>query len=92
VYGWIWRKLPFGVPGKIIGSLLLAGGTVALLWFVAFPKVEPLLPFNHSTIDDQNGGQDTQHDGTGDRVSDDPSDYKREHSPTPNGSKSKSGD
>ncbi|SBT49962.1 hypothetical protein [Micromonospora auratinigra] len=46
MYAWIWRKLPFGLAGKLIGSVLLASATVALLWFVVFPKAEPLLPFD----------------------------------------------
>jgi hypothetical protein len=46
VYAWIWRKLPFGLPGKLVGSLLLASATVALLWYVVFPWAEPLLPFD----------------------------------------------
>jgi len=46
VYGWIWRKLPFGVPGKLIGSLVLVVGIAALLWYVVFPAVDPILPFN----------------------------------------------
>lgn len=46
MYSWIWRRLPFGLPGKIVGSLLLLAGTVALLWFWVFPAVEPLLPFD----------------------------------------------
>lgn len=50
MYGWIWRKLPFGWPGKLVGMLLLIGGVAALLWFLAFPKLEPLLPFDDSQI------------------------------------------
>jgi hypothetical protein len=46
MYAWIWRRLPFGLPGKLIGSVLLAAATVALLWFVVFPWAEPLLPFD----------------------------------------------
>ncbi|XTZ13516.1 hypothetical protein ACQSSU_18475 [Micromonospora echinospora] len=46
MYGWIWRKLPFGLAGKLIGSVLLASATVALLWYVVFPWAEPLLPFD----------------------------------------------
>lgn len=52
MYGWIWRKLPFGVPGKIVGMLILIGGVGALLWFFAFPRLEPLLPFDDSQIED----------------------------------------
>lgn len=44
MYAWIWRRLPFGLPGKLIGSALLIGGAVALLWFVVFPWAEPWLP------------------------------------------------
>ena len=46
MYGWIWRKLPFGLPGKIIGSVLLVAIAAALLWFWIFPAAEPLLPFD----------------------------------------------
>ena len=46
MYGWIWRKLPFGVVGKLIGSLMLVAGVAALLWYVVFPKLDPILPFN----------------------------------------------
>jgi hypothetical protein len=47
VYGWIWRHLPFGRPGKAVGSVLLALAAVALLWYVVFPAVDPHLPFNN---------------------------------------------
>jgi hypothetical protein len=46
VYAWIWRRLPFGLPGKVVGSVLLAAVFGALLWFVVFPWAEPLLPFD----------------------------------------------
>jgi hypothetical protein len=56
MYAWIWRHLPFGLPGKIIGSVLLVGGAVSLLWFWVFPATSGwvedfLLPFDQSTID-----------------------------------------
>ncbi|WP_163512132.1 hypothetical protein [Fodinicola acaciae] len=50
MYGFIWRILPGGLPGKIIGSLVLVAGVVALLWFVVFPLLEPLLPFGDVTV------------------------------------------
>ncbi len=46
MYAWIWRMLPFGRPGKIVGSLLLAGSVTALMWYVVFPLAETLLPFD----------------------------------------------
>jgi hypothetical protein len=51
MYGWIWRRLPFGLPGKLIGSILLLATALALLWYVIFPAVEPLLPFDDSQIE-----------------------------------------
>ena len=56
MYAWIWRHLPFGLPGKIIGSLVLAGSAVALLWYVVFPWIDPfveetLLPWSDSQIE-----------------------------------------
>ncbi|HEX2416506.1 MAG TPA: hypothetical protein VHJ83_00075 [Micromonosporaceae bacterium] len=51
MYGWIWNKLPFGLPGKIIGSLLLIGIAVWLLWYHLFPAVEPLLPFDDVQVE-----------------------------------------
>lgn len=51
MYTWIWRTLPGGVPGKLLGSLLLLAAAVALLFLVVFPAVEQLLPYNDVTID-----------------------------------------
>ncbi len=55
MYAWIWRKLPFGLVGKLIGSLLLTVAAVAMLWFVVFPWAEPLLPFYDSQVTDDSG-------------------------------------
>ena len=46
MYAWIWKKLPFGLPGKLAGSLVLAAVAGALLWYVIFPWATPLLPFD----------------------------------------------
>ena len=51
MYVWIWRTLPGGLPGKLLGSLVLLAGAVALLFFVVFPAVEPLLPFSDVTVE-----------------------------------------
>jgi hypothetical protein len=50
VYAWLWRRLPFGLPGKIVGSAVLAVAAVALLWFVVFPAADHLLPFNDAQV------------------------------------------
>jgi hypothetical protein len=46
VYAWIWRRLPFGLPGKLAGSVLLVATVGLLLWYVVFPFATPLLPFD----------------------------------------------
>lgn len=51
MYTWIWRHLPGGLPGKLVGSLVLIAAVVLLLFMVVFPWASPKLPFNHVTID-----------------------------------------
>ncbi len=53
MYGWIWRSLPGGVAGKLLGSAVLLLLLVLLLFFVVFPAVEPLLPFSDVTVGDR---------------------------------------
>ena len=58
MYAWIWHKLPFGLWGKLTGSLALVTMVGALLWYVVFPWATPLLPFDDvqvSTGTEQNG-------------------------------------
>ncbi|MFC4019533.1 hypothetical protein ACFOW4_16540 [Micromonospora sp. GCM10011542] len=55
MYAFIWRKLPFGLAGKLTGSVLLAAATVALLWYVVFPWAEPLLPFDDVQVTQDSG-------------------------------------
>lgn len=50
MYVWIWRHLPGGLPGKIVGTLVLLLGALALLFLVVFPWAEPRLPFNQVTV------------------------------------------
>lgn len=63
MYAWIWRKLPFGLGGKLGGSLVLLGIIGALLWYVVFPWAEPLLPFDDVQVGDPDSGY-TQLDET----------------------------
>ena len=51
MYVWIWRHLPGGIPGKLVGSLALLAGALALLFFLVFPWAETHLPLNDVTID-----------------------------------------
>jgi hypothetical protein len=51
MYTWIWRKLPGGVAGKLLGVTALIAGVVVVLFLVVFPWVSPKLPFNHVTVD-----------------------------------------
>jgi hypothetical protein len=50
MYGWLWRHLPGPVAAKALIALVLVAGVVALLMFVIFPWVEPLLPFNDVSV------------------------------------------
>jgi hypothetical protein len=50
MYVWIWRHLPGPWPVKLLGSLVLVTGVVALLMLVVFPWAEPRLPFNQVTV------------------------------------------
>lgn len=52
MYGAIWRVLPGGRLGKSVSAFVLLIGVLALLFFVVFPLVEPLLGLNDVTVDD----------------------------------------
>ena len=51
MYGWLWRVFPGGLVGKLLCSLVLTAGVLALLFLVVFPKVEQLLPFQDVNVD-----------------------------------------
>ena len=51
MYSWIWRHLPGGTASKALLSLMLALVVSALLLFVVFPWIEPMLPFTAVTVD-----------------------------------------
>ncbi len=52
MYAWLWRTLPGPTPVKVLEALALVAATVALLFTVVFPWVEPRLPFNDVTVDE----------------------------------------
>jgi hypothetical protein len=56
VYSWIWRHLPFGLAGRIAGSLLLVAAVAALLWYQVFPNIEQYMPFTDGQVTSDNGG------------------------------------
>jgi hypothetical protein len=56
MYSWIWRHLPGGTTSRAALSLLMVLAICALLLFVVFPWVEPLLPFNDVTVDEGMAG------------------------------------
>jgi hypothetical protein len=51
MYSWIWRHLPGGTAGRLLGSAALLVAAVAVLFVVVFPAVEPRLPFGDVTVD-----------------------------------------
>lgn len=46
MYGWIWRHLPGPFTARLIQAVVLFLAVVALLFFVVFPWVEPMLPLD----------------------------------------------
>jgi hypothetical protein len=51
VYGWLWRVFPGGLIGKLLCSLVTLAAALALLFFVVFPRVEALLPYQDVNVD-----------------------------------------
>jgi hypothetical protein len=51
MYAWIWRHLPGPMGIRVTLAVALAVGAVALLMFVVFPWLEPLLPFNNVGVE-----------------------------------------
>lgn len=51
MYAFLWRSLPGDTRVKLLimaGLLLVAG---LLLWYYAFPWIEPKIQFDHGTVD-----------------------------------------
>ena len=59
MYRWIWNHIPFGMAGRLAGTAVLVVGAAALLWFVVFPAVDPLLPWNDGQVTAPGGGPPT---------------------------------
>jgi hypothetical protein len=59
MYAWIWRHLPFRRWYLRLGlALALIVGAGALLWYVVFPLVEPLAPFDDVQVTNDGGPGD----------------------------------
>ena len=71
MYAWIWRKLPFGLYGKLTGSVVLITAVGALLWFVVFPWATPLLPFDDVQVGSTTGQENAPAEQDPDVVTDD---------------------
>jgi hypothetical protein len=50
VYAWLWRHLPGSTSVRVVWCLLIVVGVVAFLFLVAFPWLDPHLPFNQVTV------------------------------------------
>jgi hypothetical protein len=50
MYVWIWRHLPGPLAARLVQALVLLAAAVAVLFFVVFPRVEPLLPYSDVTV------------------------------------------
>jgi hypothetical protein len=50
MYSWLWRHLPGPLVARLLQTLVMLAAAVALLFFVVFPAVEPLLPYNDVTV------------------------------------------
>lgn len=84
MYAWIWRHLPFGLAGKITGSVLLAAAAFALLWFLAFPWMDAHAWFNDVQVTDNGGGNTSQVQVPPTPAASNPSDYQLPYSTTHN--------
>lgn len=55
MYGWLWGHLPGPTFVRLVLALVLLVAVVAVLFFVVFPVVDPLLPFNKVTVSHDGG-------------------------------------
>jgi hypothetical protein len=50
VYAWIWRRLPGAWPTKTATALGIVLAVAAVLWYVAFPRIESKIQFDHGVV------------------------------------------
>ncbi|MCK2214374.1 hypothetical protein MF672_011305 [Actinomadura sp. ATCC 31491] len=50
MYAWLWRRLPGPLPRRLLTAAVLVGAVVAVLWYVVFPLLEPLVTLDEVTV------------------------------------------
>ncbi|MEQ4720285.1 hypothetical protein [Nonomuraea sp. B19D2] len=50
MYVWLWRKLPGPTTAKALTAAVLVAAMVAVLWYVVFPLLEPLVTLDEVTV------------------------------------------
>jgi hypothetical protein len=50
VYAWLWRKLPGPPRARAPIAIVLAAAAVAVLWYVVFPFLEPMVTLDEVTV------------------------------------------
>ncbi|WP_433436075.1 hypothetical protein [Nonomuraea sp. CA-141351] len=49
MYAWLWRNLPGTTWAKLLTAAVLVLATVAVLWYVVFPLMEPMVTLDEVT-------------------------------------------
>ncbi|MEV0234787.1 hypothetical protein [Nonomuraea sp. NPDC050786] len=50
MYAWLWRKLPGTAWVKMLTAAVLVAVTVAVLWEVVFPLLEPMVTLDEVNV------------------------------------------
>ena len=50
MYAWIWHRLPGEWPVKAATAVGIVVAVAAVLWYVAFPRVESAVQFDHGVV------------------------------------------
>ncbi|NRQ31578.1 hypothetical protein HII36_06940 [Nonomuraea sp. NN258] len=50
MYGWLWRRLPGDTRTKLATAAVLVVAAGAVLWYVVFPLLEPVVTLDEVTV------------------------------------------
>lgn len=50
MYAWLWRRLPGRPRTRALTAVVLLGVAVAVLWYVVFPLLEPVVTVDEVTV------------------------------------------